>query len=111
MDGKTVDSMRTGGLQLVRKVSGLTEDRLAARLGISRDWLAALSFRLWNKPFGEKRDEIAGPDANKQKRGQATRTTGRTRESVSRWRRLVSIKAPAAQRFTACPPCSNGFRP
>jgi transcriptional regulator with XRE-family HTH domain len=73
VDGKTVDWMRTAELQLMRKASGLTEDRLAQRLGVSRDWLAAVSFRLWHKPFSQERDLIAGTDANKQKRGQATR--------------------------------------
>ena len=48
--------------------------RLAARLGISRDELAALSLRLWRKPFSQERDRLAGPDANKQKRGQVSRT-------------------------------------
>jgi transcriptional regulator with XRE-family HTH domain len=74
VDGKTVDWMRTAELQLMRKASGLTEDRLAQRLGVSRDWLAAVSFRLWHKPFSQQRDLIAGTDANKQKRGQVTRT-------------------------------------
>ena len=73
VDGKTVDWMRTAELQLMRKASGLTEDRLAQRLGVSRDWLAAVSFRLWHKPFSQERDLIAGTDANKQKRGQVTR--------------------------------------
>ncbi|MGA8543972.1 MAG: hypothetical protein WB785_01775 [Mycobacterium sp.] len=57
----------------MRQASGLTEDRLAARLGIGRDDLAALSLRLWRKPFSQERDRIAGPDANKQKRGQVSR--------------------------------------
>jgi hypothetical protein len=73
VDGKTVDWMRNAELQLMRKASGLTEDRLAARLGIGRDWLAAVSFRLWHKPFSQERDLIAGTDANRQKRGQVTR--------------------------------------
>jgi transcriptional regulator with XRE-family HTH domain len=58
----------------MRQASGLTEDRLAARLGISRDELAALSLRLWRKPFGQERDRIAGPGANRQKRGQVSRS-------------------------------------
>jgi transcriptional regulator with XRE-family HTH domain len=60
-------------LARMRQASGLTEDRLAARLGISRDELAAMSLRLWRKPFSQERDRIAGPDANKQKRGQVSR--------------------------------------
>lgn len=60
-------------LARMRQASGLTEDRLAARLGISRDQLADLSLRLWRKPFSQERDRLAGPDANKQKRGQVSR--------------------------------------
>lgn len=73
VDGKTVDWMHTADLQRMRKESGLTEDRLAQRLGVGRDWLAAVSFRLWHKSFSQQRDLIAGADANKQKRGQVTR--------------------------------------
>lgn len=54
--------------------SGLTEDRIAQRLKISRDRLAATSFRLWEgRTFSEERDRRAGPDANPQKRGRVTR--------------------------------------
>jgi transcriptional regulator with XRE-family HTH domain len=60
-------------LARMRQASGLTEDRLAARLGITRDELAALSLRLWRKPFSQERDRLAGPGANKQKRGQVSR--------------------------------------
>lgn len=61
-------------LARMRQASGLTEDRLAARLGISRDQLATLSLRLWRKPFSQERDRLAGSDANKQKRGQVSRS-------------------------------------
>lgn len=57
--------------------SGLTEQRLAQRLGISGDHLATLSSRLWKKTFSEERDRRAGPDANRQKRGQASRALQR----------------------------------
>ena len=60
-------------LARMRQASGLTEDRLAARLGISRDQLAALSLRLWRKPFSQERDRLAGSDANRQKRAQVSR--------------------------------------
>jgi transcriptional regulator with XRE-family HTH domain len=73
VDGKTIKWMRAAELELMLKASGLTEERLAARLGISRDWLAAVSFRLWHKPFSQERDLRAGTDANQQKRGQVTR--------------------------------------
>jgi DNA-binding transcriptional regulator YiaG len=73
IDGQVEKSMRVTDLREMRRASGLTEDRLASRLGISRDRLAAASFRLWQKPFSQQRDRIAGPDANKQKRGQVSR--------------------------------------
>lgn len=53
--------------------SGLTEHRLAQRLGISRDRLADLSAQLWQSTFSEERDRRAGPKANPQKRGRASR--------------------------------------
>jgi hypothetical protein len=53
--------------------SGLTEDRLAKRLGISRERLATLSFQLWRGTFSEERDRRAGHDANQQKRGRVSR--------------------------------------
>lgn len=53
--------------------SGLTEQRLAQRLGIHVDHLASLSSRLWQQTFSEERDRRAGPDANRQKRGQVSR--------------------------------------
>jgi hypothetical protein len=73
VDGKTVEGMRNAELQIMRRTSGLTEERLAARLGISRDRLAEVSFRRWHMPFSQRRDLIAGNDANKQQRGQVTR--------------------------------------
>jgi transcriptional regulator with XRE-family HTH domain len=73
IDGQVEKGMRVVDLQCMRRASGLTEDRLASRLGISRDRLAAVSFRLWKKPFSQERDRIAGPDANRQKRGQVSR--------------------------------------
>jgi transcriptional regulator with XRE-family HTH domain len=74
IDGQVEKGMRVVDLQRMRRASGLAEDRLASRLGISRDRLAAVSFRLWKKPFSQERDRIAGSDANRQKRGQVTRT-------------------------------------
>jgi hypothetical protein len=55
------------------KVLGLTEQRVAATLGISTERLGAESLRLWNATFSNERDRRAGPDANRQKRGQVTR--------------------------------------
>jgi hypothetical protein len=55
------------------KVLGLTEERVAAGLGISTERLCAESLLLWNTTFSAERDRIAGPDANPQRKGQVTR--------------------------------------
>jgi transcriptional regulator with XRE-family HTH domain len=52
---------------------GLTEERLAAGLGISTDRLGAEALRLWNTTFSAQRDRLAGPDANPQRKGRITR--------------------------------------
>jgi transcriptional regulator with XRE-family HTH domain len=76
--GKTEEEVRKDNERLakllLRQRSGLTEHRLAQRLAISHDRLAEMSFRLWQRTFSEERDRLAGPDANKQKRGQVSRT-------------------------------------
>lgn len=53
--------------------SGLTEQRLAHRLGIGPDRLAAVSSRLWKRTFSEERDRRAGAGANQQKKGRVSR--------------------------------------
>jgi hypothetical protein len=76
--GKTEEEVRKDNERLakllLRQRSGLTEHRLAQRLAISQDRLADTSFRLWQRTFSEERDRLAGPTANKQKRGQVSRT-------------------------------------
>jgi transcriptional regulator with XRE-family HTH domain len=59
--------------QEMEQRSGLTEYRLAQRLGISPGFLAAKSFNLWGRTFSEERDRRAGPKANQQKRGRVSR--------------------------------------
>lgn len=53
--------------------SGLTEQRVSKELGITKIHLAAVSAYLWNASFSDERDRRAGPDANPQKRGRASR--------------------------------------
>jgi transcriptional regulator with XRE-family HTH domain len=53
--------------------SGLAEHRTAKGLSIDAESLALKSFELWGRTFTEERDHRAGPDANKQKRGQVAR--------------------------------------
>jgi len=61
------------GPEGIEERSGLTEDRLARQLGISRGHLAEVSHRLWRSTFSEERDIRAGADANRQKRGRVSR--------------------------------------
>jgi hypothetical protein len=68
-----VQALVSGDVAKLLQRSGLAEQRLAQRLGVSRARLAATSLRLWKKTFSEKRDELAGQDANAQKRGQVSR--------------------------------------
>jgi len=74
VDGYLDPNLTTADLERARQRSGLTEDRIAQQLKISRDRLAAVSFRAWEgRTFSEERDRRAGPDANPQKRGRVTR--------------------------------------
>jgi hypothetical protein len=52
---------------------GLTEHRLAKRLGISPAHLADLTLTLWGGTFSEERDRRVGPNAKQQNRSQMTR--------------------------------------
>lgn len=63
-----------GGVEGVLARSGLAEDRLAKRLNITRELLAATSWRLWQRSFNEERDLRSGADANAQVRGQVSRS-------------------------------------
>jgi hypothetical protein len=83
VDGKTVDWMRTAELQLMRKASGSTEDRLAQRLGVSPGLVGGGVF----PAVAQAVQPGAGP--NRGDRCQQTeawpshaRITGRTREST-----------------------------
>jgi transcriptional regulator with XRE-family HTH domain len=52
---------------------GLTEQRLAKRLGITPAHLANLTLTLWGGTFSEERDRRVGPNAKQQNRSQMTR--------------------------------------
>jgi transcriptional regulator with XRE-family HTH domain len=52
---------------------GLTEERIAAGLGIGTEELCDVSLRLWNTMFSAQRDRVAGPDASPQRKGRVTR--------------------------------------
>ncbi|WP_029108586.1 helix-turn-helix transcriptional regulator [Mycobacterium sp. URHD0025] len=57
----------------VLRRSGLAEDRIAKKLGISRDGLADISSVLWQRTFSEERDRRAGDGANQQRKGHIAR--------------------------------------
>ncbi|MDG4667999.1 hypothetical protein [Mycobacterium sp. 236(2023)] len=59
--------------QRVLLASGLTEERLARRLGIERTRLADVSYLLWQSTFSQERDRRAGAEANQQKKGRISR--------------------------------------
>ena len=52
---------------------GLTEERVAAGLGVTPERVRTESLRLWNTTFSAQRDRLAGPDANRQRKGRITR--------------------------------------
>jgi transcriptional regulator with XRE-family HTH domain len=52
---------------------GLDEQRVAKRLDITSELLAAVSWVLWRRSFSDERDRRAGADANAQKRGRISR--------------------------------------
>lgn len=58
-----------------RVLRDLTEgdERLARALAVDKVTAAAAMTRLWNKTFVQRRDELAGPGANAQKKGIVTR--------------------------------------
>jgi len=68
-----LDDVETDGVLAIERRSGRDEDRLAKRLQISGDLLAAASWRLWQQSFSDERDERAGPGANAQTRGRWSR--------------------------------------
>lgn len=52
---------------------GGAEDRAARALGIDQGTLCELMLDLWGQTLSSKRDQLAGPDANAQKRGRIAR--------------------------------------
>jgi DNA-binding transcriptional regulator YiaG len=74
VDGQIDPNLTSAELADMRRRSALTEDRIAQQLGVSRDRLAAVSFREWHgRTFSEERDRRAGSGVNQQKKGRITR--------------------------------------
>lgn len=72
------DRLRYGQVPLkeyeaIRRQSGLDEQRVAKRLGITPELLVGASWELWRKSFSEERDLRAGPGAGPQKKGRISR--------------------------------------
>jgi transcriptional regulator with XRE-family HTH domain len=65
--------IRVKDLEPVFERQGLDEQRVAKRLEISAELLAAVSWTLWRRSFSDERDRRAGGDANAQKRGRVSR--------------------------------------
>jgi transcriptional regulator with XRE-family HTH domain len=67
------ESRYIGPFRPVLDWSGLTDQRVAASLGLDTDQLCNAAMQLWGTVFSAERDRRAGPDANPQKRGRITR--------------------------------------
>lgn len=50
-----------------------SDERMCKRIGVELNVGAAAMAKLWGKTFVARRDELAGPDANAQRRGQISR--------------------------------------
>lgn len=66
-------ALPSGRIRKVLAEFSQTDDRVAKSLGISRMLAAAAMAKSWNKTFVVRRDELAGPDANAQRRGRVSR--------------------------------------
>ena len=63
---------------------GEAEDRAARALGIDQGTLCEFMLDLWGTTLSSKRDQLAGPDANAQKRGRIARELRRQlREAIA----------------------------
>jgi transcriptional regulator with XRE-family HTH domain len=67
------DHRYIGTFRPVLDWSGLTDQRVAASLGLNTEQLCDAAVQLWGTAFSAERDRRAGPDANPQKRGRVTR--------------------------------------
>lgn len=76
-DGQKTQPVVVDAVSDLLRQSGLAEHRQAKRMGIEPAEFAALSLKLWQRTFSDERDRRAGPEANRQKRGQVTRAMQR----------------------------------
>ncbi|MDS1115306.1 helix-turn-helix transcriptional regulator [Gordonia westfalica] len=66
-------TVRGGDLRRVFRASGETEKKVARELKLTMLDLAGYSAQLWGCTFSDRRDQLAGADANPQKRGRVSR--------------------------------------
>lgn len=71
--GKPISRARLKKLSAIWDQCGEAEDRAARALGIDQGSLCELMLDLWGTTLSVKRDQLAGPDANAQKRGRVAR--------------------------------------
>lgn len=71
-------------IALVRKDFTEGDERLARSLGVSQFIAAALMEIAWQQTFVQKRDKLAGPSANAQKKGIAARRLNRELKNLQR---------------------------
>lgn len=97
-----------------------SDERLCKKIGIEPDLGAAAMAKLWKRTFTAKRDELAGPEANPQRRGIVARQLkAQLVELINSGEQSVSTRPWTGQRFTGCgtahpsddPPRSAGSKP
>ncbi|WP_039796362.1 hypothetical protein [Nocardia araoensis] len=65
--------VRMGTVRQIHHDSTETDAKVSRELGVSDLFMVFLSAKLWGETFTQKRNELAGADANAQKRGRVTR--------------------------------------
>lgn len=81
---KSLDSVPAGLQHDVYRAMSDSDLRMCKNIGADRDLAAAAMAKLWRKTFTARRDELAGADANPQKRGQVSRQLKSQLEKVMR---------------------------
>lgn len=73
LDQKPLSRGQLKKLSAIWNQCGEAESRAARALGIDQGTLCELMLEIWGTTLTAKRDELAGPDANAQKRGRVAR--------------------------------------
>lgn len=84
IDGTAISAARLKKLSKIWDQYGEAEDRAARALGVDQGTLCEVMLGLWGMTLSLKRDQIAGPEANAQKRGRIARELReQLREAIS----------------------------